>query len=79
MIADESARALMTPGVYSLPMRRFLTITVTGVMLIVLWGVLFEYKTCACGEKLSLADRTVLVVRGQVHQFARSLHNDKRK
>jgi hypothetical protein len=45
-------------------MKRFFTIMVTGAFLVLLWGVLFGYKTCACGEKLSLADRAVQFVRG---------------
>jgi len=45
-------------------MKRLLKITATGAFLVLLWGVLFEIKTCACGDKLSLADRAVQFVRG---------------
>ena len=45
-------------------MKRLLKITATGVFLVLLWGVLFAYKTCACGEKLSIADRAVNWLHG---------------
>jgi hypothetical protein len=45
-------------------MKRLLKITATGAFLVLLWGVLFAYKTCACGEKLSMADRAVNWLQG---------------
>jgi len=50
-------------------MKRALKIAALSFIAILLWAVLFEYKTCACGDKLSIADRAVSWVSAKARQL----------
>jgi hypothetical protein len=50
---------------YNLFMARVLRVIGFSLLAVVVWAVLFEFKTCACGDKLSLADRAVNFLLGR--------------